>query len=198
MTSPARPTILAPSLQGISPDLKRASRWGAWKLAQPEDRPGDWTKVPYSALTGRKASSTNLADWTSFAAAVRFLRTDRSYDGPGFCLGDGFAGIDFDGCRDPETGVLEASVREWVKRFDSYTEVSPSGTGVKVFMHGRLPEGATGNKRNGALGVKAVEVYDHARYFTVTGHPAGRFPRDGSRALRRASRVPSRDLPPEG
>jgi primase-polymerase (primpol)-like protein len=43
----------------------------------------------------------------------------------------------------------------------SYSEVSPSGTGVKVFLRGKLPAG--GNRRGN------VEMYDRGRYFAVTG-----------------------------
>jgi putative DNA primase/helicase len=163
-----RPSVLAVLIDGISLDLKVAPRWGVWRLEDPDGR--DWTKVPYSALTGRKASSINATDWTTFEAAFAYLRRRPDYDGLGFCLGDGWAGVDFDGCRNPETGEIAANVREWIGRFDSYTEVSPSGTGVKIFIRGRLPDGAAGNAKSGALGIKKVEVYDHARYFTVTGH----------------------------
>jgi primase-polymerase (primpol)-like protein len=45
---------------------------------------------------------------------------------------------------------------------DSYTEVSPTGTGLKVFVRGVLPRG--GNRDDD------IEMYDHDRYFTVTGH----------------------------
>src|SRR5207244_2769510 len=47
---------------------------------------------------------------------------------------------------------------------DSYTEVSPSGTGLKIFVLGTLLEGAKQGK------IYKLEIYDQKRYFTVTGH----------------------------
>jgi primase-polymerase (primpol)-like protein len=44
----------------------------------------------------------------------------------------------------------------------SYAEVSPSGTGVKVFVRGKLPPG---RRRKGQ-----IEMYDRGRFFTTTGH----------------------------
>jgi len=50
-------------------------------------------------------------------------------------------GIDLDKCRNPETGELEPEAQEIVRRMDSYTEVSPSGTGVHIYVIGTKPEG---------------------------------------------------------
>ena len=49
-------------------------------------------------------------------------------------------------------------------RIDSYTEVSPSGTGIRIICRGNLPPGA---RRKGP-----VEMYDESspRYLTITGH----------------------------
>jgi putative DNA primase/helicase len=46
-------------------------------------------------------------------------------------------GIDLDNCRDPATGEIAPWALEIVRRFDSYTEISPSGTGVKIFLEVR-------------------------------------------------------------
>lgn len=78
-----------------------------------------------------------------------------------FTADDAFVGVDLDGCRDPETGTLDEPAQSIVDRLDSYTEVSPSGTGVHVLVLGALPEGR--NRRGD------VELYDEARFFTVTG-----------------------------
>jgi primase-polymerase (primpol)-like protein len=52
----------------------------------------------------------------------------------------------------------------------SYTELSPSGTGVHVLMSGTLPPGG---RRRGH-----VELYDRDRYFTVTGNHLPGLPRE--------------------
>ena len=81
-----------------------------------------------------------------------------------FChglLGDGWVGVDLDKCRDPETGIIEPSALAIIEKLHSYTEISPSGTGVHVYLNGQLPPG---RRRKGV-----VEMYGEARYFTVTG-----------------------------
>jgi putative DNA primase/helicase len=48
-----------------------------------------------------------------------------------------------------------------VEELDSYTEISPSGTGVHILVKAALPEG---RNRKGRF-----EAYDRGRYFTITG-----------------------------
>jgi putative DNA primase/helicase len=122
-------------LPGIPYELRAAPRWGVWRL-EPRGTPREPTKVPYSAVTGRRASATNLAEWTRFDLAASHLLRLRRHDGIGFLLGDGWSGIDLDRCLNPQSGELVAWAARIVENFDSYTEVSPSGTGLKVFMRG--------------------------------------------------------------
>ncbi len=76
-----------------------------------------------------------------------------------FSSGDPFAGVDLDKCRNPETGELEEWATEIIQDLDGYTEASPSGTGVHIFIRGKAP-----NKKRGK-----VEAYSSERYFTMTG-----------------------------
>src|SRR5262249_12807687 len=78
-----------------------------------------------------------------------------------FTEDDPYAGIDLDDCRNPETGVIAPWARRIIAVLSSYTEISPSGTGVHIYVQGRLP----GQGRN----LKPVEIYDRRHYFTVTG-----------------------------
>jgi putative DNA primase/helicase len=64
--------------------------------------------------------------------------------------------------RDPETGDLEPWASTVIKDFDTYTEVSPSNTGLRLFGRGKIPPG--GHRKD------KIEVYDAGRYFAVTGH----------------------------
>jgi hypothetical protein len=72
-------------------------------------------------------------------------------------------GIDLDDCRDVQTGVIEPWALEVIKRFNSYSEISPSGTGIHILVKGTIPEG--GGNRKGK-----IEIYSQGRYFTVTGN----------------------------
>ncbi len=140
----------------IPAEIKRRRQWVTWKV---EQRGGKPTKVPYAPRTGRRASSTDSLTWGAFEDALEAL--DR-FDGVGFVFssGDPYTGVDLDGCVDQETGKVEAWAARIVDALDSYTELSPSGTGLHVIVRGKPP---AGGKRG------RVEVYDSGRYFTVTG-----------------------------
>jgi hypothetical protein len=82
-----------------------------------------------------------------------------------FSKDDGLAGIDLDDSLD-EQGYVKPWARGIVERFaDTYMEISPSGQGLKIWARGSMPENVPGVE----VGDGAIEMYDHARYFTVTG-----------------------------
>src|SRR5215217_2815765 len=145
-------------------NIKDVRQWLVWRL---EERDGKPTKVPYSPLTGKKASTTDPEAWASYSEAVEAYR-EHGYGGIGlvFSEDDPFCGVDLDGCLNPETGEIEGWAQEIIEELDSYTEVSPSGRGVHVLVRGELPPGRNRKGR--------IEMYDRGRYFTVTGrHLAG-------------------------
>jgi hypothetical protein len=74
----------------------------------------------------------------------------------------GYIGVDLDNCIDGDN-LLRYNEHNWVHTLKSYTEVSPSGTGVKVIFEGTLPETLT-RRSFGGNG-----IYDSGRFFTVTG-----------------------------
>jgi putative DNA primase/helicase len=139
-------------------ELRTADQFVCWRE---EDRDGDITKVPYSVHGGR-ASSTNPKTWAPFEAAIAYAE-EHSMSGVGFVFteDDPYAGIDLDKCRDSETGEIDLWARKIVDALDSYTEVSPSGTGLHIFVKATLPGR---NNRKGP-----VEMYESRRYFTLTG-----------------------------
>jgi hypothetical protein len=149
-------------------ELATAPRWVCWRE---EERGGRKTKVPY-ATTGRKASSTDPATWATYEDAIRVCGA-RGYDGVGIVLGDGLGGVDLDGCRNPDTGELTPWARKILDEFRSYAEVSPSGTGVKVFAYGApsdLPANMIPMDTPPINGKRpAIECYTQGRYFAVTG-----------------------------
>src|SRR5215204_4137890 len=145
-------------------NIRDLKQWLCWRI---EEREGKPTKVPYSPLTGKKASSTDPQTWASYTEAVKAYR-EHGYGGIGLVFGehDPFCGVDLDGCLNPETGEIEEWAREIIEELDSYTEVSPSGSGIHVLVKGKL---LPGRNRKGP-----IEMYDRGRYFTVTGrHLAG-------------------------
>ena len=156
-----RPQVLAPDLDSIPTELQSLDRWVLWRnvLRTGPNGKESWTKVPFTG-TGASASSTNQATWCSYTAAVDEYVLGE-YDGIGIVLGGTLHGIDLDDCRDPATGVLSDLAQETLDRVEGYAEVSPSGTGIKIFTRTNLDRGRT---------KKGVELYKDGRYFTVTGH----------------------------
>ena len=90
------------------------------------------------------------------------------------------AGIDLDACRERETGKFEGWAEDVIGTFDSYTEVSPSQTGAKVFftfdtqawpvLRSALGTSKFGKqfKRGGGEHPPAIELHLGNRYFAVT------------------------------
>jgi putative DNA primase/helicase len=148
--------------ENIPEELTERPQWVLWRY---EERDSKATKVPYDPKTGRKASATDLMTWDTFDGAVGVYRgSEGLYDGIGFVFssGDPFAGIDLDGCRDPETGETAEWAEEAISRErGAYVEISPSGTGIHIIVEGAV--------RGGGLHRGPVEMYSRARFFTITG-----------------------------
>lgn len=156
--------------------LRRTRAWIVWKTCE---RNGTPTKLPFRC-NGEAAKSNDPQTWDTFDAAVKCYQQG-GYDGVGFVFSDAdeFCGIDLDGCRNPETREFAPWAREIIERFDSYTEVSPSLTGAKIFCMGKNPFGSGKKfKVEGAPKMcekePAIEVYDCLRYFAVTGMRLGK------------------------
>lgn len=158
----------------VPPVLKSLPNWIWWR------REND-TKVPYVAGNwNRHASSTDSSTWTTFENAIKDAVLSGS-QGIGFAIHGAatekkIVGFDLDGCRNPKTGELTEWAEVFVDEAVSYTEVTPSETGLRVWVIGDLPDGPRVFNMNPSAGfgekVK-IEVFDSARYFTVTGQTYG-------------------------
>jgi hypothetical protein len=148
----------------VPDDLAERDQWVLWRF---EELNGRKAKVPYQA-GGRRASSTDPGTWASFETVMNESRRAPAwYTGPGFVFSpdDPFCGIDLDDALDA-AGAVKPWARRIVERFgDSYAEISPSGRGLKIWTRGSLPRNLAGVRVSGGQ----IEIYDHARYFTVTG-----------------------------
>lgn len=148
------------ALAHVPAELKSQARWVCWRLVE---RDGRNTKMPVDAKTGKMASSTDAATWTTFDGAVRASAKLRC-SGVGFVFGPdrAYTGLDLDHVI--RNGVLDEQYRWVVDEACTYTEVSPSGDGLHLIFRGSKPEGAERCRRG------PVEMYDHDRFFTVTGN----------------------------
>ncbi len=151
---PVNPAGLPVALRVLPAVLWRAESRG-------EGKP---TKVPYQvAYPSRKASSTDPSTWGIFEDAVEAYRCpELGVSGIGVMLirAAGISCIDLDQVLDAD-GQLDSRAALVLTRANSWTEKSPSGSGLHVFLLGTVPRALKGPQ---------IEVYSEARYIAVTGH----------------------------
>src|SRR5262245_56209830 len=96
--------------------LTARPQWVAWGA----------DKVPYSPITGGRASSTRPHTWGTYERAMAFCE-QQGLAGVGYVFSrmDPYTGIDLDTCRDPTTGTIEPWAQDIITALSSYTEVSP-------------------------------------------------------------------------
>lgn len=145
----------------VPAEMMKAERWISWRPVPSRNDPKKILKIPIDPFTNQPFEEgsdyqTNPTRWTSF---------DRVTGLRGFVLGDGWTGLDFDDC------VAGGKVATWVNRIvealGSYAEVSPSGTGIKIFVKGTRVAGAKSVQKSAAW---SWEIYPERRYFTATGN----------------------------
>lgn len=152
--------------ENIPDQLKERPRWLLWRW---ENRGGKLTKPPFQ-LSGSKASVNDPKTWSTFNDVIKVLAESGKYHGLGFVLteDDDLIAWDLDHCIDFKTGALAPWAEKIVETLQSYTEITPSGEGLRVFVKGDLPQ--NGRKKG------PVECYKNLRYITVTGNLYPGFP----------------------
>ena len=128
-----KPKFLKPIPENIPDQLKHYNQWVLWRAEFVE---GKWTKVPYNPKTGRKAKSNDPQTWSDFNTVnIRQKNNDGKFDGIGFVPSEEgpFTGIDLDHCRDSQSERIEQWAMKIIDQLNSYTEISPSGTGIRIF-----------------------------------------------------------------
>ena len=158
--------------ENVPQRLREIPRWVAW-------RPEHDKKPPVDAR-GRKIDPLDEKNWLTFERAVEIAPRD---GGVGIVLtkGDGIGVVDLDGC------LLDGGKKQaaWAAKIllacqGTYQEISPSLTGVKVFMDG-CPEDMSKLARamdtppvpipgrDGRTKAGHVELFGSGTYVTVTG-----------------------------
>jgi putative DNA primase/helicase len=144
--------------------LKEYRQWVCWKYQEIKtNSAGEYrqTKLPINPKT-RQAAKTNAPHtWGNFSECIEAANTF-GFEGIGFVLTDNdpFVAIDLDNCRDATTGSIEEWALQEVSQFDSYTEISPSGTGLHIIVKATMDD--AGRK------IKPREVYRSNRFITMT------------------------------
>ncbi len=147
--------------QNLPKSLRAYPNWLVWKY---EERHGTKTaKAPYSPTTGQKGSNTELCG--TYEQAIQSMLAYH-YDGIGFQVsGTPYTVVDLDNCVDKESHTLnETAIDLFVMYFNqSYSEYSPSGTGIHIIIEGKAPNSFRNNK-------EGIEVYSENQFITVTGN----------------------------
>jgi hypothetical protein len=123
--------------------LKAVPNWMTWSLV-------NGTKIP-------SGKSNDSWSWTNFE---RIKNQEKiAYVFASNCP---FTGIDVDDCI--VDGDFTEFAREILHLFEgkAYAEISPSGTGIKLWVRAKKPQGYRCQNKN-------LEVYDNNRFFAVTG-----------------------------
>ena len=145
--------------------LRDLRAWLVWRyVPNGEKKP---RKVPYYAAghprSGTQGSDEDRAAMVTFDEAERAARIG-GYDGVGFAVHAEFnlIALDFDNCAVDR--VIDSRVATLVA--GTYSEISPSGTGVRAFMRGSLQ---SAKDVDAARGPFAVEYFGHNGFVTFTG-----------------------------
>jgi primase-polymerase (primpol)-like protein len=154
--------------------LKAKSHWVVWRYTWNPGKKskcrsgetGDWDKPPSNARTGHLADSTDPRTWCDFDKALATYEQG-GWDGIGYVPtpDDKITIVDLDACRDKVTGVIEPWAHKIIGNLNTYSEISPSGRGVRIVARGRKP--STERSKKGP-----VELYDGR---TKEGKPGGRY-----------------------
>ncbi len=158
----------------IPQDLRDRPQWLIWRFeTNPKKLEGKKLKVPYYANGGKRwgdqGDEKDRAKLETLDVAVAAMEK-RKYDGIGFAFlpGDGLIGIDIDKCIDLESGEISEMADGIIQECMSYTEYSPSSSGVHIIVAGK-----TETFKSDKIG---LEVFCSSQFFTFTGNPYGGLP----------------------
>lgn len=110
--------------------LRATARWCRWNLRK--NRQGSWTKVPDCRTLDQTSQREfdDVAGPINKSSGIGFITTNGVATPRGYLVA-----LDYDNCRNPETGRLSVWVRTALAAFsNSFTEVSPSGFGLRQWV----------------------------------------------------------------
>lgn len=132
---------------------------------------GHKNKIPINLKTGDAASSTDPSTWTTFWNAQSKYSLLRC-DGLGFVIRPPYIGVDLDDCM--TNGNLNDFASNIRDLLNSYTELSPSKTGIHILCKGSIERSYI--KKLTKEDPNALEIYNIGRYFTMTGNALNSLP----------------------
>lgn len=144
--------------------IRNRKQFVCWKY---ELIDGKWAKVPYNPnaeynekeLWKCRAKSNDESTWGKFKEACDSVKK-YNYDGVGIMLGRSLIGIDLDDVI--ENGEISNFAKSIIDMMGSYTEYSPSKTGIHILLFGDMDK----SRRKK---INQIEIYKENRFFTFTG-----------------------------
>jgi len=154
-----QPQISKVKSKNVPQELKQINQWVCWRWVWKGNK---WTKPPCN-IHGQIIDH-HQSDH-SFKEVLKAHKKSDGSLGIGISMrkGDPICGIDIDPGPD---GKIPKALKKAVKACGSYSEISPSGNGYRIFGLGSVP---THGSKKGSY----VESYCHGRYLTVTGDANG-------------------------
>src|SRR6266516_1085736 len=143
---------------GMLKELQNLPQWVVWK--RETDRDGKLKKAPYNPKVRNAYASVKIPkSWGTLEQALTALETGE-YSGLGFLITPPLVMIDLDHSYDRATQTITKPLaQEIVEALNSYTELSPSGSGLHILSYGQLP----------GKGIHtAIEMYGQDRFTTIT------------------------------
>src|SRR3989344_4110917 len=100
--------------------------WINWKL---EEKDGKLDKIPKMANGRGNAKPNDPSTWSTLAEVEA---AQSRFTGIGIMLNDQLLGVDLD--HSIENGEVSAQVATFIEKARTYTEVSPSGAGLHIYL----------------------------------------------------------------
>ncbi len=144
----------------IPDKLKTQALWCVWKQG----------KIPCNPRTGKNAQSNIPETFSDFETACNALEKGQ-YEGLGINIHNGFSAIDIDHCID-EKGELSDMAKDIITKMESYTETSPSGTGIHIIFttHDFLFDKEAYYINNQKIGLEVYIAGATKKFITITGN----------------------------
>lgn len=147
--------------------LRELRGWLVWHWRQKPGSPKP-SKMPYyvsgKVRTGAHGSEADRANLATFEEAKAFADKN-DFAGVGLALMPefGITALDFDNC--VKDGVIDPRVEALTT--GTYTELSPSGNGIRAFVMGESPDHKDSTPADGSFG---FETFHAKGFVTFTGH----------------------------
>ena len=142
---------------GMLSELQPLNQWVVWRG---ELEAGKRKKVPYNPNYRNVHASVKIPkSWGSLPDALTALQSG-NFSGIGFMITPPLVFIDLDHSFAKTTKTItDPQAQAIVRELNSYTEVSPSGTGLHILAYGQLP----------GRGIHTgIEIYGQERFTTIT------------------------------